>query len=160
MPTLTTTGKRKLKINRLTQTMFSSATTSNSELYLVDPEFTGSKALVTNASGDIVESSVTATELDYCSGVTSSIQTQLNSKQGAFSNTSVTLTSAGWSSNTQTVTVSGMTATKIVWVSPAPASSADYSAGGVYCSAQGSNSLTFTCATQPSVDITVNVIFG
>ena len=71
---------------------------------------------------------------------------------------SVTLTSAWWSSSTQTVTATGVTASNTVIVSPAPSSIADYTAWWVYCSAQGTNSLTFTCDTEPSNDITVNVV--
>ena len=41
---------------------------------------TASRVVVTDASGNIDTSSVTSTELGYLSGVTSSIQTQLNSK--------------------------------------------------------------------------------
>ena len=41
---------------------------------------TASRAVVTDANGAIDVSSVTATELGYVSGVTSSIQTQLNAK--------------------------------------------------------------------------------
>ena len=41
---------------------------------------TASRVVVTDASGNIDTASVTATELGYVSGVTSSIQTQLNSK--------------------------------------------------------------------------------
>lgn len=41
---------------------------------------TASRVVVTDASGNIDTSSVTGTELGYLSGVTSSIQTQLNSK--------------------------------------------------------------------------------
>lgn len=41
---------------------------------------TASRAVVTDANGAIDVSSVTATELGYVSGVTSSIQTQLNEK--------------------------------------------------------------------------------
>jgi len=39
-----------------------------------------SRALITNATKEVVSSSVTDTELSYLSGVTSSIQTQINSK--------------------------------------------------------------------------------
>jgi len=46
---------------------------------------TPSKATVFDASGFITASSVTATELGYVSGVTSSIQTQLNAKQPTIS---------------------------------------------------------------------------
>lgn len=41
---------------------------------------TASRAVVTDANGAVDVSSVTATELGYVSGVTSSIQTQLNAK--------------------------------------------------------------------------------
>jgi hypothetical protein len=42
---------------------------------------TASRVVVSDASDNLVSSSVTNTELDYVSGVTSAIQTQLNSKQ-------------------------------------------------------------------------------
>ena len=41
---------------------------------------TASRVVVTDANGNIDTASVTSTELGYVSGVTSSIQTQLNSK--------------------------------------------------------------------------------
>ena len=69
-----------------------------------------------------------------------------------------TLAVADWSSNTQTVNVTGVTASNIVFVSPAPASAADYAAAGIVCTAQGSGTLTFTCITVPSNAITVNVV--
>ena len=47
---------------------------------LIDTNLTVSKALVSDTSGKISASSVTDTELGYVSGVTSTIQTQLNEK--------------------------------------------------------------------------------
>lgn len=44
------------------------------------PNVTASRALVSNASGDIAASSVTAIELGYISGLTSSAQTQISDK--------------------------------------------------------------------------------
>ena len=41
---------------------------------------TGQRALVSDSNGDVSIASVTDTELGYLSGVTSAIQTQLNSK--------------------------------------------------------------------------------
>ena len=58
----------------------------------------------------------------------------------------------------QTVTVSGVTANNNVWVSPAPSSTSDWTAAGIICQSQGTNSLTFSCTTIPSTDITVNII--
>lgn len=69
----------------------------------------------------------------------------------------VTLAANNWSGNQQTVTASGVTADNTVIPGPAPASHAAYAENGVYCSAQGTNTLTFTCDSVPSADLTVNV---
>jgi hypothetical protein len=45
------------------------------------PSLTASRAVVTDVSGQATASTTTATEVGYLSGVTSSIQTQLNAKQ-------------------------------------------------------------------------------
>lgn len=78
---------------------------------------------------------------------------------GDFKSTTASLTVTGWSSNSQTVTVSGITASNIVIVSPAPMSYSEYSVCGVYCSAQATNSLTFTCSETPSGALTVNILY-
>ena len=45
-----------LVINQLNQTQFNNATSiAEDELYLVDPEFTGGKGLMTDSQGEIVE---------------------------------------------------------------------------------------------------------
>ena len=69
-----------------------------------------------------------------------------------------TLSSGSWSNSTQSVTVTGMTSSTIVIVSPAPASVVAYRNSGIYCSAQATNSLTFTCTTTPTSNITVQVL--
>ncbi len=61
---------------------------------LRDTGFTASRALATDASLNIVSSSVTSTELGYLSGVTSAIQTQLGGKLGT-SNAAVSTATAG-----------------------------------------------------------------
>ena len=72
-----------------------------------------------------------------------------------------TLTTSGWSSNTQTVTVSGVVAdtnAQLIYVSPANKDSATaWGEAGVFCSAQGANSLTFVCDSTPSASINVNI---
>lgn len=73
-------------------------------------------------------------------------------------NTTATLVVADWSSNTQTVTVSGVKAGSVVFVSPAPASASDYASAGILCTAQAADSLTFTATTTPSVAIVVNIV--
>ena len=75
-----------------------------------------------------------------------------------FKSVSVSLPVASWSSNSQTVTVSGVTTTNTVVVSPAPDSFGDYSTSVVHCTAQGNNSLTFTCSETPAGALTVNVL--
>ena len=47
---------------------------------IIDTDLTASKALVSDANGKVAVSDTTATELSYVHGVTSDIQTQLNSK--------------------------------------------------------------------------------
>lgn len=69
-----------------------------------------------------------------------------------------TLAVADWNNSTQTVNVTGVTATNAVIISPAPASATEYASCGVLCTAQGSGTLTFTCQSTPTNDLTVNVI--
>ena len=70
---------------------------------------------------------------------------------------SITLAAASWSGGEQTVAVTGLTDHSDIIISPDPASFSEYSTSGVYCSAQATNSLTFTCATDPENDLTVNI---
>ena len=88
----------------------------------------------------------------------SAMDTTIGWKQSQHSSISVTLSSSGWSSSTQTVTATWVTASNTVIVSPAPSSLTDYADAGIYCSAQASNSLTFSCDTEPENDIVVNVL--
>ena len=81
-----------------------------------------------------------------------------STKQNIITKTTVTLSASAWSNNTITVTVSGVTSSNTVIVSPAPASFEDYRTAVIYCSAQSTDSLTFTCLTTPTTDITVNVL--
>lgn len=76
-----------------------------------------------------------------------------------FKSTTTSLTTSGWSSNSQSVTVSGITSSSTVIISPAPTSYDTYCEKGVYCSAQGSNSLTFKCDTTPTSALTVNILY-
>lgn len=57
------------------------ATITGAATTITSSNLTASRAVVSNASGKVAVSSVTDTELGYVSGVTSSIQTQLNAKQ-------------------------------------------------------------------------------
>ena len=72
-----------------------------------------------------------------------------------------TLTTSGWSSNSQTATVNGVvadTSAQLITVSPAnKASATAWGEAGVFCSAQGANALTFVCDSTPSANISVNI---
>lgn len=72
--------------------------------------------------------------------------------------TTVTIATSDWSSLSCTKNVTGMTASKIVLVSPAPASFTAYTDAGVRCSAQGSGTLSFACDSVPSSSVTVNIL--
>lgn len=74
---------------------------------------------------------------------------------------SVTLSSSGWSDNTQTVTVNGVLADEtkqLIQPMPAVASQVAYMSAGIYCSGQAANSLTFTCSETPAEDITLYIV--
>ena len=77
---------------------------------------------------------------------------------GWSSTITVTLASANWSSKEITVSATWVTASNTVIVSPAPADINDYASNSVYCSAQWSGTLTFSCNTEPTSDIDVNVL--
>ena len=77
----------------------------------------------------------------------------------AMAQTSVTLSTSGWSSNSQTATVSGVTSNSILIISPAPTSISAYGAYGVYASSQSTNSVTFKCESVPESSLTVNVLY-
>lgn len=70
----------------------------------------------------------------------------------------IALMAANWSNGTQTVNVTGVSATDTVLVSPIPADIALYAAYGIICTAQGEGTLTFTCNFTPSNDISVNIV--
>ena len=73
----------------------------------------------------------------------------------------ITLTTSGWSSNTQTVTVSGVSAdetAQLIMPVPALASQTAYYEAGILVTGQAANSLTFTCQTVPTADLTVYVV--
>ena len=101
--------------------------------------------------------------LDKAGQIDSKIESQVNSMVGNKANKSipvtVTLASASWSGNIQTVTVAGVTATNNVVVSPSGRDSTEaWADGEVLCTSQGSDTLTFTCTTVPTADITVSVV--
>lgn len=74
-------------------------------------------------------------------------------------NSTITIAVADWNGGTTvTKTVTGMTTTGVVLVSPDPTDQSAYTSAGIICTAQAADSLTFTCSTTPSADIDVNVV--
>lgn len=77
---------------------------------------------------------------------------------GVYTTAQITLTSSGWSSNSQTVSVTGVTASNLVIVTPAPNSAAVWSGSGIVCSGQAAGTLTFTYEVAPTANVVVNVV--
>ena len=85
------------------------------------------------------------------------LEGKFDSKQNKYTAQAITLDASKWSNNSQTVSVSGVTANNDVDVLPAPESHVAYCEAGVYCFAQRNGSLTFTCDDKPNNNLTVNV---
>lgn len=124
------------------------------------PVYFGSLLNLTDLTPTVtVDQTYDSTSANAQSGV--AVASALSTKQGALNSSVITLSNNNWSnSKKQSVTVTGMTSTSFVWVSPAPTSANDYASAGVLCIGQSTNSLEFSCETDPSVDISVQVVFG
>lgn len=71
----------------------------------------------------------------------------------------VTLTAAGWDADalTQTVSVTGVTATNVKVVAPNEANVDEYATCGVKATGEAAGTVTFTCSAVPEVDLLVNI---
>lgn len=86
---------------------------------------------------------------------------QLSQKQDKIVLKTITLLSTGWTNNVQTVSVIDISAAEtaqVIQPIPAIANQATYVEAGIYASNQAENSLTFTCQTTPTTDLTVYVL--
>lgn len=72
--------------------------------------------------------------------------------------TTATIPTTGWSSNSITVSVSGITSSNDVIVGPSPSSAAGWTDAGILCTAQGSGTLTFTRQHANATALTANVL--
>ena len=70
----------------------------------------------------------------------------------------VSIAASAWSDGAATVSVTGVTASNHVIVSPAEASRESYAECGVRCTAQTAGKLTFKCDTVPTAALSVNVL--
>ena len=87
---------------------------------IVENNLSANRVLVSNGSGKVAVSAVTATELGYLDGVTSGIQGQLNGKQGTVTGGASTITGSNLTANRALVSngsgkvaVSNVTATEL-----------------------------------------------
>lgn len=114
-----------------------------------------------NKQGQLIIYGTTQYYTSIVSGAPSANRTiTLPDKTGTLAVTTSTTTtlSTTWSSKQQTKSVTGVTSSNTVIVTPAPASYDAYCAAGIYCSAQGSGTLTFTCEEVPTTSLTVNIL--
>lgn len=89
------------------------------------------------------------------------VDTAVSEKASKPTRVAVTLSTSAWSSNAQTVTVTGILAdetAQLIQPVPAIASQSAYYAAGIMCTGQAANSLTFTCQETPTADLTVYVV--
>lgn len=100
------------------------ATITGAATTITSSDLTASKALQSDASGKVAASSVTSTELGYVSGVTSAIQTQINSKQATITGAASTIVSSDLSVSkalqsdaSGKVSASSVTSTELGYVS-------------------------------------------
>ena len=70
----------------------------------------------------------------------------------------ISLAVAAWANGSATVYVAGVTATNFVQLTPSAKTDADaWGLCGCFCTAQGTDSLTFTCVKTPTVAISLGV---
>ena len=107
-----------------TQLNAKQATITGAASTIASSDLSASLALVSNASGKVAASAITATELGYLSGVTSNIQTQLGTKQANITGAASTITSTDLSASLALVSnasgkvaVSSVTSTELGYVS-------------------------------------------
>lgn len=108
-----------------------------------------------NTMGNVNIRGVRSPEFDYDAANKSYVDSK------APTSVAITLTTSGWSSNTQTVTVPGVVASEtaqLITPTPAIASQSAYYEAGIMCTGQATNSLTFTCQTVPTSNLTVYVV--
>lgn len=115
----------------------------------------GAGPLVRSAYAAAQAGGYTGTETEFNAALAS-----VGNKADKPTTATVSLPASGWDTETktQTVTVTGVTETVNCIVTAAPASFVAYGEAWVRCTAQGDGTLTFTCDTLPTEDLTANVL--
>ena len=101
---------------------------------------------------------VNAANLNKLEMAAADLDGRMTTMEGKIVAGALTLNAAEWSGGVQTVSVAGLTASDSVIVTPAPASRDAYINADVRCTAQGAETLTFTAASTPAANMTVNII--
>lgn len=97
----------------------------------------------------------TALQISFIGGATQTV-----SLVGLFNKQSITIPANAWVDKSTTVSVSGVTADSLVFVSYAESSYQLWKDAGIRCTAQGNGTLTFTCEYDaPTQDVTANIAF-
>lgn len=136
---------------------FSQTQTTGNELGTITINGTASKIYGVDYSGK-QDALVSGTNIKTVNS-TSLLGSGDISVQSAITSTTVSITVANWNATTTcTKSVTGVTSSNNIIVTPVPASINTWNSNGVYCSAQGSGTLTFTASTTPSADMIVNVM--
>ena len=114
---------------------------------------------VENKSSETIRSEITSANVTNALGF---IPASADGGGASINSTHITLTTSGWTVSgdtySQTVNVSGMTATSIVLVTPDMSTGDSYSEFGVIAVGQGSGTLTFKAYILPDVNLTVGVV--
>lgn len=123
--------------------------TDTSRAPLASPALTGTPTAPTATAGtnttQIATTAFVGTAVDDASGTIVTVNVPVSA----------------WSNGSATVTCTGVTATSNIVVTSDPSTYAVAAEAGVYCSAQGANSLTFSSLNgTPSGNITMNVWIG
>lgn len=139
-------------------------TLNATQLAVLSSGITAEKVTAYDGYASSKQDALSSAQINACdSGITSAKVTAYDNyastKQNNLTSATITLTVAGWSNSTQTVTgITPVKADNIVWVSPTGASFADYGTAGIRVTAQANGSLTFTCTTTPTSAIGVVVV--
>lgn len=110
---------------------------------------------IENKTGDIIYPQTKVSAIYDTNNI--NLQTILDTKIQPVTK-SISLLSNGWINKRQTLSVSGVTTTNNLLVTPAPASIQAWQDGGIRCVLQSNNSLTFDCVITPETNITVNIL--
>jgi hypothetical protein len=78
--------------------------------------------------------------------------------EGKHTTKTATLSASGWSNNTQSANVSGVTTSNTILVAPTADSQEVWGKAGIVCTAQSAGKLTFTCKSVPSAAVTANIV--